>query len=171
MTIKSLLLCTTLATCGLATAGLAQATNELIVTIADDERTLTVSDEIEWNGVERQPYVWIDASAVDDETNEVLNVALTFGAADWKASEPEMTVWIVRGGEVLKQLAAYEEEARGGLSVTIDSHALDGTSLSLTGTFEGTLGIPGPKSQGRPVDLSQGVPVTGSFNVTLDASE
>jgi len=65
-------------------------------------------------------------------------------------------------------LSDREHQNRGGLSVTHDSHAVEGTRrLSVGGSFKGTLGP--SETYGRDIDLSNAVPVSGNFTVTLEA--
>lgn len=153
--------------CGLATAGLAQSAGDLTLVIAGEERTIPVwPGQSDWSGGESWPSINIYARDFDDEGMEPVVVSLSFEASRWEPSMPEMELSLYENRELLRKLYAREEEERGGLTVTLDSHAIDGTTLSTSGSFEGTLGH--SDNHGRDIDLSAGVPVTGSFNVTLE---
>lgn len=68
-------------------------------------------------------------------------------------------------GERVTQLFGREEAERGGIVIELDTYAIDGTRLDLTGRFSGTLGP--SENYGRDIDLSEGVAVSGSFSVSL----
>lgn len=166
MNLKTATLFTILMVSGTATSGLAQSTGTVTLTIEGEEWIIPISGESEWYGGEKRPHISLSARALDDNGREELSMGLSFDAARWDASAPEMTLWRFEDGELVQHLRAYQEEERGALTVTLDSHELDGTTLNLTGRLEGTLGT--SESRGRNIDLSDGVPVVGTFAVTLE---
>lgn len=166
MNLKTATLFTILMVSGTAISGLAQSTGAVTLTIEGKERIIPISEQSEWYGGEIRPYISLDARALDDNGREELVMGLGFQATRWEASSPEMTLWRFEDGTLVQRLFAYQEEERGALTVTLDSHELDGTKLNLTGRLEGTLGT--SESRGREIDLSDGVPVVGTFAVTLE---
>ena len=158
---------TAFAACLFATPSQAQSSGELTVIIAGDVRTIPVwPEQSDWSGSERWPSINIYARDFRDEGQEPAMVSLGFEAPDWKPGSPEMDMVLYENRKPVGTLFARENEEGGGLTVTLDSHALDGSSLSMSGSFKGTLGP--SDNYGRDIDLSQGVPVTGRFTVTLD---
>ena len=170
MTSRHLLgLATCLATT-LATASYSQSSGTVTLIVADQERTIPVwSDQSDWSGSESWPSINIYARDFSDNGEEPALVSLSFEASGLQPSAPEMDMVLYENRKPVGRLFAREEEERGGLTVTVDSHAFDGTSLSLTGSFDATLGP--SDNDGGDIDLSQGVPVTGSFQVVLEALE
>ncbi|MCB1313354.1 MAG: hypothetical protein KDK29_16415 [Sedimentitalea sp.] len=170
MTQRTIPLLAILLAMGLAMPVFAQSTGEVTLIIADEERTVPVwSEQSDWSGPETWPSINIYARAFDDEDREPVVLSLGFEASRWQPSVPELEVDLYESRERVGKLYAREEEERGGLSVTLDSHAIDGTLLSISGSFEGTLGP--SDNYGRDIDLSQGIPVKGTFVVTLDQLE
>jgi hypothetical protein len=166
MNLKTATLFTILMVSGTAASGLAQSTGTVTLTIEGEERIIPISGGSEWYGGETRPYISLDARALDDNGREELVMGLGFDAPRWDASAPEMTLWRFEDGELVQRLRAYQEEERGALTVTLDNHELDGTTLKLTGRLEGTLGT--SENRGADIDLSDGVPVVGTFSVTLE---
>jgi hypothetical protein len=166
MNLKTATLFTILMVSGTATSGLAQSMGTVTLTIEGEERSIPISGGSEWYGGENRPYISLDARALDDNGREELVMGLGFDAPRWDASAPEMTLWRFEDGELVQRLRAYQEEERGALTVTLDNHELDGTTLKLTGRLEGTLGT--SENRGADIDLSDGVPVVGTFSVTLE---
>ncbi|PVA05569.1 hypothetical protein [Thalassorhabdomicrobium marinisediminis] len=164
-----LVLATCLAT-SLATASYSQSSGTVTLIVADQERTIPVwSDQSDWSGGESWPSINIYARDFSDSGEEPALISLSFEAAGWQPSAPEMDLVLYENRKSVGRLFAREEEERGGLTVIVDSHAFDGTSLSLSGSFEGTLGP--SDNYGNDIDLSQGVPVTGTFDVVLETLE
>lgn len=164
-----LVLATCLAT-SLATASYSQSSGTVTLIVADQERTIQVwSDQSDWSGGESWPSINIYARDFSDSGEEPALISLSFEAAGWQPSAPEMDLVLYENRKSVGRLFAREEEERGGLTVIVDSHAFDGTSLSLSGSFEGTLGP--SDNYGNDIDLSQGVPVTGTFDVVLETLE
>lgn len=166
MNLKTATLFTILMVSGTATSGLAQSMGTVTLTIEGEERSIPISGGSEWYGGENRPYISLDARALDDNGREELVMGLGFDAPRWDASAPEMTLWRFEDGELVQRLRAYQEEERGALTVTLDNHELDGTTLKLTGRLEGTLGT--SENRGAEIDLSDGVHVVGTFSVTLE---
>ncbi|KPP83648.1 MAG: hypothetical protein HLUCCA08_07565 [Rhodobacteraceae bacterium HLUCCA08] len=165
----NLLLATCLAS-ALATASYGQSSGTVTLIIADEERTIPVwSDQSDWSGGESWPSINIYARDFSDDGEEPALMSLSFEASGWQPSVPEMDMVLYENRKSVGKLFAREEEERGGLAVTVDSHAFDGASLSLTGSFEATLGS--SDNYGGDIDLSQGIPVTGTFDVVLEALE
>jgi hypothetical protein len=164
-----LVLATCLATT-LATANYAQSSGTVTLIVADQERTIPVwSDQSDWSGSESWPSINIYARDFSDNGEEPALMSLSFEASGWQPSVPEMDIVLYDDRKSVEKLFAREEEELGGLTVIVDSHAFDGTSLSLTGNFAATLGP--SDNNGGNIDLSQGVPVRGTFDVTLEALE
>ncbi|KQI73008.1 hypothetical protein AN191_03645 [Loktanella sp. 5RATIMAR09] len=154
----------------LATASYSQSTGTVTLIVADQERTIPVwSDQSDWSGSENWPSINIYARDFSDNGEEPALISLSFEASAWQPSVPEMDMVLYENRKSVGKLFAREEAGRGGLIVTVDSHAFDGASLSLTGSFEATLGP--SDNYGNDIDLSQGVPVTGTFDVVLEAME
>jgi hypothetical protein len=166
MNLKTATLFTILMVSCTATSGLAQSMGTVTLTIEGEERSIPISGGSEWYGGENRPHISLDARALDDNGREELVMGLGFDAPRWDASAPEMTLWRFEDGELVQRLRAYQEEERGALTVTLDNHELDGTTLKLTGRLEGTLGT--SENRGADIDLSDGVPVVGTFSVTLE---
>ncbi|WP_099827992.1 hypothetical protein [Oceaniglobus indicus] len=167
MTLRTAPLLGLVITMGLSTPSLAQSSGEITLTIAGEAWIVPLSEESDWNGSERRPYIWIDARSLDEDGRENVVVGLSFDALDWTASAPEMTLWRFEDGTLMKRLWAFEESNRGGLQVTLDSHEVEGATLRMTGSLMGMLGP--SENRGETIDMSDGVPVSGSFNVTLEA--
>lgn len=80
-----------------ATATTAQSPGEMTTAIdGNDPDVLTVTVN-EWNGVERQPWIWIDTVAPGENSRDRLSVGLHFAAVDWVASEPGIDPVTLRG--------------------------------------------------------------------------
>jgi len=168
--VRPALIFTPLLACVLPTASHAQSSGELTLNIAGEERTIPVwPEQSDWSGGESWPSINIYARDFRDEGEEPAMVSLGFAASRWEPSLPEMDLVLYENRKPVGRLYAREEEERGGLTVIVDSHVIDGTSLSLTGSFEATLGP--SDNYGGDIDLSQGVPVTGTFAVTLETLE
>jgi len=170
MSLKTATLSATLVTFGFAAPAPAQSTGELILAIAGEEQIIPLwGQQSDWSGGESWPSVSLYARAFNDDGEDPLVVTLGFDAAGWKPSLAEMRLSRYEDGEVVLRLFAGEDSEDGALSVTLDSHEVDGTVLSLTGSLEGTLGT--SENLGRDIDLSDGVPVKGTFAATLEELE
>ena len=164
-----LVLATCLATT-LATANYAQSLGTVTLIVADQERTIPVwAEQSDWSGSESWPSINIYARDFSDNGEEPALISLSFEASGWQPSVPEMDMVLYENRKSVGTLFAREEEERGGLTVIVDSHAFDRTSLSLTGSFEAMLGP--SDNYGNDIDLSQGVSVTGTFDVVLETLE
>lgn len=170
MHIRPLFIGTALAAGLFATFGQAQSSGEITVMIAGAERTIPVwAEQSDWSGSEDWPSINIYARDFRDEGEEPAMVSLSFEASRWQPGVPEMDMVLYENRKPVGELFAREENERGGLTVTLESHEIDGALLSISGIFEGTLGP--SDNNGRDIDLSEGVPVTGRFTVTLDQLE
>jgi hypothetical protein len=98
-----------------------------------------------------------------------LTLGLSFEASGWSPSGAEMDLSRFDGGERVLRVFGREEAERGGLAIELEEHEIDGGRLSLTGRFTGALGP--SENFGRDIDLSDGVPVSGRFSVTLETLE
>ncbi|MDF3605310.1 hypothetical protein PE067_03525 [Paracoccus sp. DMF-8] len=170
MHIRPLFIGTALAAGLFATFGQAQSSGEITVMIAGAERTIPVwAEQSDWSGSEDWPSINIHVRDFTDNGEEPIVVSLGFEASRWEPSAPELDMSLYEIKERVAVLYGREEQERGGLSVTLDDHSIDGTQLSISGSFEGMLG---PSDNfGNDIDLSQGVPVTGTFSVTLEQLE
>lgn len=156
--------------CVFPAAALAQSTGEMILTVAGEERIIPIwSEQSDWSGSENWPSISIFARDVSDDAAEPALVTLGFEAPSWQPGAPEMELVLYESRQRVGSLHAREEEDRGGLTVTLDSHSIDDSRLSLNGSFEGVMGP--SDNHGRDIDLSRGVPVSGTFAVTLEALE
>lgn len=170
MTFRPYLVLATCLTCTLSTASYAQSSGTVTLIVAGEERTIPVwSDQSDWSGSESWPSINIYARDFSENSEEPALLSLSFEASGWQPSVPEMDMTLYENRKPIGNLYAREEAERGGLTVIIESHAVDGTSLSLAGSFAATLGP--SENYGRDIDLSQGVPVTGTFDVVLEALE
>lgn len=170
MSLRMHLIFTPCLACALATASFSQSSGSVTLTFADEERTIPVwSEQSDWSGSDNWPSINIYARDFRDDSEEPIIASLGFEAARWQPSVPEMEIVLYENRKPAGRLYAREEEDGGGLTVIVDSHVINGTSLSLTGSFEATLGP--SDNYGRDIDLSQGVPVTGTFAVVLQALE
>lgn len=153
-----------------ATQVSAEGTGELTLNMAGTEYIVPLwSEQSDWSGGESWPSINIYARALSENGGDPLVVTLSFEASRWDPAVPELEVMRYEGGELAERLFAGEEQARGALSVNLDGHEFDGSTLNLTGSFEGTLGP--SENRGWDIDLSEGVPVAGNFAVTLEALE
>jgi hypothetical protein len=152
---------------GCSTPVPAQSSGELALTIAGEEQIVPLwGQQSDWSGGESWPSINLYARAFNDDGEDPLVVTLSFEAPGWNPGMAEMRLSRYEDGEVVLRLFAGEDEEDGLLSVALDGHAVDGSLLALTGRVEGTLGT--SDTQGREIDLFEGVPVEGTFAVTLE---
>ncbi|NNU81393.1 hypothetical protein HMH01_13200 [Halovulum dunhuangense] len=165
---KNILLpCTFLIASSLAATGHAEGSGALTLNLADDEYVLPLwSEQSDWSGGESWPSINIHARAPSEGGGDPLVVSLSFEASRWEPAVPELDLTRYKDGAVVLKLFAREEADHGALSVTLEGHEVDGSMLSLAGRFEGTMGT--SDNFGRDIDLSDAVPVKGTFEVTLE---
>ena len=148
----------------------AQSSGEITLTVGGEELVVPLwSGQSDWSGGESWPSVNIYARAFNENGEDPLVVTLGFEAPGWTPDVSELQVTRYEGGEVRRRLYSGEDEDEGGLAVTIDSHAIDGTTLNISGRFDGMMGT--SESFGRNVDLSDPVPVAGTFAIALEELE
>lgn len=170
MSLRTAALSAALAAFGPAAPAIAQSAGELTLTLAGEERVVPLwASQSDWSGGESWPSINIYARAFDENGENPLVVSLGFDAPGWTPGRAEMQLTSYEDGEAVLQLFSGEDEEEGALSVVVDGHEVDGTTLTLTGSFDGTMGT--SDNFGRDIDLSDGVPVTGTFAVTLDELE
>ncbi|MEQ6250371.1 hypothetical protein ABMC89_15860 [Sulfitobacter sp. HNIBRBA3233] len=167
MSAKIITLSATVLAVGLATPTIAESTGELVLTIAGEEEVIPLwGTQSDWSGSANWPSINIYARSFNEDGEDPLVVTLGFDAPGWTPSQAEMRLSRYEGGDAVLKLFANEDEEDGGLAVKLDSHALEGTLMSLTGSVTGTLGT--SDNYGRDIDLSDGIPVDGVFTVTLE---
>lgn len=90
----------------------------------------------------------------------ISGLSLGFEYSGGKASTGELRL-TVNG----KPFYGNEDADEGGVSVTLESIAIDGKAVTLTGDVTGAAG---PSSNfGRDIDLGAALPISGRFSVTL----
>ena len=170
MFFKAATLSATLLTAGFVSPSFAESTGDLILTIAGEKQVVPLwGTQSDWSGGENWPSISLYARTFNDKGEDPLVVTLSFDAAGWKPSQSEMRLSRYKDGEAVLKLFANEDEEDGALSVTLDSHEVDGTMLRLTGSVQGMLGT--SENYGRDINLSDGVPVEGTFAVALEELE
>ncbi len=154
--------------CAMTGPAIAQNADEVTILIDGEEHILSLwAEQSDWSGSESWPSISILARGSNGAGT--LTLGLSFEASGWSPSGAEMDLSRFDGGERVLHVFGQEEAERGGITVELDGHEIDGSRLSLTGRFTGTLGP--SKNFGRDIDLSDGVPVSGSFSVTLETLE
>ena len=91
------------------------------------------------------------------------SLRLAFDLLRHRAQMPEMSL-LRRSGDAQFE-RWYGRAADGGLTVTVTDSAFEDDLLSITGTFDGTLGQ--SVDFGKTIDLSAPMPVSGTFEVNL----
>jgi hypothetical protein len=163
---KSAILTATAFSVALAAPALGESVGEMSLTIAGEEHVVPLwGSQSDWSGGESWPSINIYARAFNEDGEDPLVVSLGFEAPRWTVGGTEMRLTRYENGEVAQRLYSGEDADEGGLLVSIDAHEVNGTELTLTGRFEGTMGT--SENSGRDIDLSDGVPVAGTFEVTL----
>lgn len=166
MTIRPILLSALLAL-GLSTPAHSGGTGELILTVDGEERVVPLwENQSDWSGSENWPSVNIYARAFNEAGENPLVVTLGFEAPQGTPGSPELTVTQYEDGAVAERLFSGSDAEDGGLSVVLERQMVDGSTLSLSGSFTGTIGT--SENRGRDIDLSNGIAVQGTFSVTLD---
>ncbi len=155
---------------GLATPALAESTGEIALTIAGEDLVLSLrGGQSDWSGSANWPSVSLSARAFNADGEDPVVLSLSFDAANWTPSVPELRLTRYEDSQAVEKLFSGEDQEDGALTVTLGSHDLNGTTLSLTGSFQGTMGT--SDNYGRDIDLSQGQPVEGTFEVTVEQLE
>ena len=95
-------------------------------------------------------------------------LSLGFSFAGTVASNPEANLVRIVEGEQ-QRLFAGDDADEGGLSVSLTDIRVDGTELTVAGSFQGQMGT--SPNYGRDVDLSSPVPLHGTFEVVLGPVE
>ncbi len=121
----------------------------------------------DWSGSEVFASVNIYARPTDEATwARFKTLALGFTVTGAGVDSPELSLSRVAADGIEKLHAGADA---GGLAVTVDTRAVAGYEMTLSGTFSGRMG---PSDNfGRDIDLSDPVPVTGRFSVTLGPVE
>lgn len=167
MSFRTAALSTTLMSFALATPGLAQSTGEIALTIAGEEHVFPLdSSQSDWSGRESWPSISLSARAFNDDGEDPRVVSFSFDAGNWMPSLPELRFTRYEDGKAVQKLFSAEDAEDGALQVTLDSHSVTGSQLSVSGSIEGSMGT--SDNYGRDIDLSDSVPVSGTFTATVE---
>lgn len=167
MSFRTTILLTPLLALGLGAPASAEGTGQIALTIAGEDLVLPLrGGQSDWSGSANWPSISLSARAFNEDGEDPIVVNLSFDAANWAPSLPELRLTRYEDSQVTETLFSGEDEDDGALSVTLDSHDLQGTTLTLTGRFQGTMGP--SENYGRDIDLSKGQPVEGTFEVTVE---
>lgn len=120
----------------------------------------------DWNGYEAYGAVFGSVNIYTrptDEATRALFKQLTLGFSLEKAGTvaPEFSLNRMVDGELAKLFGSKDTSAE----VTVEAAVIDGDYLILSGSFSGDLGT--SRNYGGDIDLSDPVPVSGRFEVTL----
>ncbi|MEQ9257717.1 MAG: hypothetical protein RIG84_01320 [Roseovarius sp.] len=138
--------------------------------IAGEERIIPLwAEQSDWSGSANWPSISIYARAYNEDGEDPLVVTLSFEAGNWVPGGEEMRITKYSDGQADYKLFGGGDEEDGAISVSLDSHEMSGTTLSLTGSVDGQLGT--SENYGRDIDLSEAVTVAGTFAVTLEELE
>ncbi len=146
-------------------AALSQEGGLITLTLNGDQLELPLSaGHSDWIGSRGFAEVSIMTRPTDVQSwQHFQSLRLAFDLLRTGAQSPEMS--ILRRSDDAGFQRWYSRSDNGALSVAITGRDLDGKQLQITGTFSGTLGI--SEDFGRTIDLSDPMPVTGTFDVTL----
>jgi len=124
------------------------------------------ASQSDWGGSVTYGSVNIYSKPTDEATWALFKrLTLGFTITNGTTDAPELGLSRMVGGEMQKLFGSKDT----GATVTLEDASVDGDFLTLTGSFSGTLGT--SKNYGSDIDLSDPVPVTGNFSVTLGPVE
>jgi hypothetical protein len=135
---------------------------------AEEFRFPLQASQSDWSGSADWASVSIRARPVDEAAwARFKALSLSFDYAGGAVSTPELRLLRVVGEGEMQRL--YAEAEAGGLEVTVDRAEAQGDFLTVEGRFSAEMGP--SEDYGRTVDLSDPIPVAGSFAVTLGPVE
>ena len=139
---------------------------EARLTVTDVEQVFTLAESSDYSGSPEFPSVSLALRGPrDGNATDVVSVMLGFAIHGDEASSPEARL-LRRVGDETEWLFCYSEAERGGLTVALEEHAIDGNFMSVQGQFSCNFGT--SENYGRDIDLSDPLAVSGQFNVTLE---
>jgi hypothetical protein len=116
----------------------------------------------DWGGTQAYGSVNIYSRPTDEATWALFKqLTLGFTLQQTVADAPEISLNRMVGDEMEKLFG----NAEAGAEVTLDEVITDGDFLTISGSFKGDLGT--SRNYGGDIDLSEPVPISGTFVVTL----
>ena len=149
----------------LASEVMAEEDGQITLLLADERLELPLSaGHSDWTGSGSFAKVSILTRPDNVETWERFqSLRLAFDLLRTRAQMPEISLLRRAGDAGFERW--YGRTDSGGLRITVHDRALDGDLLSVSGRFEGMLGR--SLDFGQTIDLSDPIPVSGTFEVTL----
>lgn len=123
------------------------------------------TEQSDWSGSADFPSVSITLSAGETALEAgIFSLRLGFEMAGGQMSGVEASL-LRRSGDATENLYCKDEPDGGGLAIDVESTSQDGDALTIKGTISCELGT--SESYGNDIDLSDPVPLSGDFDVTL----
>ncbi|MBI1416798.1 MAG: hypothetical protein GC146_06185 [Limimaricola sp.] len=152
----------------------AEESGEMVLTIGGEEQHFRLDPkQSDWGGGKGEgsgPDLMIPTImgwAADEKTREHYGVfSLSFTMYDDDISSPELQL-SRKVGDTWEQLFASDE--KGGLTLEISEHQIDGFTATVSGTFTADMGV--TPNYGRDVDLTNPLAVSGRFTAVLNSNK
>ena len=147
-----------------ATAAIAAGEGEANLVINETEVPFSVEAmQSDWSGSESWASVNIYLTPSEEaDAKAYSRFTLGFEFTGGQAGAPESRLMIIDDGSIT---TLFENEEGDGPKVMVDAFEVSGNELTISGSFEMTMG--GSSDFGRTVDQSDLIPVVGTFSATL----
>jgi hypothetical protein len=152
----------------LASPAVAEEGGEVVLTIGGEDFVFPLwESQSDWMDGGAFSSVNIYSRPTDEETwARFKTFTLGFSGPISAPGDPEASLTRIVDGE---RQELYSEDEAGGLAVAIDEASVEGELLTVSGTLSGAFGT--SENWGNDIDLSEPVPISGRFMVTLGPVE
>ena len=150
----------------MATGAWGEESNGASLTIGEVASDFVLNTEqSDWSGSADFPSVSITLSAGETALEAgIFSLRLGFEMAGGQMGGVEASL-LQRSSDATESLYCNDEPEHGDLTVDVESTSQDGDALTIKGTISCELGT--SESYGNDIDLSDPVPLSGDFDVTL----